>query len=183
MKVFINPGHAPQGSPDPGAVNENGLRESDVVACVGRLLEKYLTVAGVQVVKRLQSDSLEDIVNTANASDADIFVSLHCNAAGSPNASGAETYYWHTSAEGKKLAGCIQKQIVDNITVFDRGIKQCVPGTATNFYVVRGTDAVAVLVEMAFITNVEDATLLEYCQDNFARAVARGITDYQLMVE
>ena len=37
MKVFINPGHAPNGYPDPGAVS-NGVRECDVVANVGNLL-------------------------------------------------------------------------------------------------------------------------------------------------
>ena len=30
MKVFVNPGHAPGGYPDPGAVGPSGLRESDV---------------------------------------------------------------------------------------------------------------------------------------------------------
>ena len=36
MRVFINPGHAPNGNPDPGAVNANtGLRECDVALVVG----------------------------------------------------------------------------------------------------------------------------------------------------
>ena len=42
MKVFINPGHAPNGYPDPGAIS-NGVRECDVVANVGNLLANYLT--------------------------------------------------------------------------------------------------------------------------------------------
>ena len=43
MKVFINPGHAPNGVPDPGAVNQySGLKEAVVVKHVGDLVAKYL---------------------------------------------------------------------------------------------------------------------------------------------
>ena len=38
----------------------------------------------------------------------------------------------------------------------------------------------AVLVELAFIDNVGDAALLRDRQDAFARAIARGVTDYAL---
>jgi N-acetylmuramoyl-L-alanine amidase len=37
----------------------------------------------------------------------------------------------------------------------------------------------ACLVEMAFIVNEEDASLLKYHVDDFARAIARGVTDYE----
>ena len=81
MKVFLNPGHAPGGHPDPGAVNsESGLRECDVALAVGQSAESYLNAAGV-ATELLQSDSLEEICEASNASDADIFVSIHCNAA------------------------------------------------------------------------------------------------------
>lgn len=81
MKVFLNPGHAPNGHPDPGAVNsESGLRECDVALAVGQSAESYLNAAGV-ATELLQSDSLEEICEAANASDADIFVSIHCNVA------------------------------------------------------------------------------------------------------
>jgi N-acetylmuramoyl-L-alanine amidase len=37
----------------------------------------------------------------------------------------------------------------------------------------------ACLVEMAFIVNEEDAALLKYHHDDFARAIACGVTDYE----
>ena len=55
----------------------------------------------------------------------------------------------------------------------DRGVKE-----RPNLCVLKNTDMPAVLVELAFIDNEEDCTLLTNEQDNFARAVARGITDY-----
>lgn len=92
MKVFLNPGHAPNGNPDPGAVNgETGLRECDVALAVGESAESYLNAAGVET-ELLQSDSLYDICEAANSSDADIFVSIHCNAAEAEEANGTETW-------------------------------------------------------------------------------------------
>ena len=81
MKVFINPGHAPNGNPDPGAVNNTtGLRESDVAATIGNLVKKYLEAAGCEC-QLFQSDDLYEIVSDSNSWDADVFVSIHCNSA------------------------------------------------------------------------------------------------------
>ena len=67
MRVFLNPGHAPNGEPDPGACNKvTGLRECDVAKNITDLVEKYLVAAGVEVVGNLQSDSLYEVTSTAN---------------------------------------------------------------------------------------------------------------------
>lgn len=176
MKVFLNPGHAPNGNPDPGACNDAmGLRECDVAANVVNLLEGYLAAAGVEIAGVLQSDSLGEIADTANASGADIFISVHCNAFNCC-AKGTEVLIYRAGGEGEKLAQCIQNQIVGALGTVDRGLKER-PG----LYVLKHTDMTAVLVEMAFIDNGEDAELLRDRQDDFARAIARGVTDYQLM--
>jgi hypothetical protein len=47
-------------------------------------------------------------------------------------------------------------------------------------YVLNNTNATAVLVELAFISNSDDAILLVENIDAFARAIACGITDYQI---
>ena len=95
MRVFINPGHDRE--QDIGAVNPNtGLRECDVAATIGSLVQTYLETAGCEV-QLLQSDNLAGetpdlpcVVDTANTWPADVFVSLHCNA-DSGCASGTET--------------------------------------------------------------------------------------------
>ena len=79
MRIFLNPGHAPSGNPDPGACGF-GLRECDVAKNVADLVAGYLTAAGVEVVGNLQSDSLEEVVDVSNESEADLFISIHCNA-------------------------------------------------------------------------------------------------------
>ena len=165
MKVFLNPGHAPNGNPDPGAVNdETGLRECDVALAVG------------------QSDSLYGICGAANNSDSNIFVSIHCNAAAAEAANGTETWACAGSYRGSMLANCIQSQLVDALDTTDRGVKIATPGV-NGLYVLTNTAMPAVLVELAFITNPDDEELLANAQDAMARAVARGITDYEQTLE
>ncbi len=178
LKVFLNPGHAPNGNPDPGACG-HGLRESDVAAQVGRLVEGYLLAAGCEV-KTLQSDSLREISSAANEWGADVFVSIHCNSAGTDLARGVETFSYYGSGNGKALAACIQNQIVDAFKTIDKDFPDRGLKTAS-YHVIRETDAPAVLVEMAFINNVDDANLLKYHTNDFARAIARGVTDYELL--
>ena len=176
MRVFLNAGHAPNGNPDPGACGW-GLRECDVAKNVADLVAGYLTAAGVEVVGNLQSDSLEEVVDVSNESEADLFISIHCNACNG-NARGTEVWYYHRSANGELLADCIRHQIVDALGTADRGSKGAKP-SVNGLYVLNNTGATAVLVELAFIDNEEDAQLLCEKQDEFARAIARGVTDYE----
>lgn len=179
MKVFINPGHAPNGNPDPGAVNQiTGLQECDVALAVGTLVEGYLRAAGCTTLL-VQSDSLSYVVSVANSWCADIFISIHCNSATNTEAQGSETWYCHGSLRGKALAACIQRQIVTSLPVVDRGLKEATPGK-NGLYVLSNTDMPAALVELAFISNPSDERMLadSAMQDEFARAISRGITDY-----
>ena len=178
MRVFLNPGHDLKR--DSGAVNPtSGLRECDVAADIGGLVKGYLEQAGCEV-QMLQSDnllgetpSLPCVVDEANGWPADIFVSLHCNAANG-GAQGTETLVYNEDGESAELAGCIQSQIVNSLGTVDRGIKE-----RPMLIVLKHTNMPAVLVEMAFVDNDEDTILLTYKADEMARAIARGITDFE----
>jgi N-acetylmuramoyl-L-alanine amidase len=176
-KVYLNAGHDQldlKGTYDydPGAVNEDmGLYENEIAAAVTELVEKYLVAAGCEV-ESLQDESLRKIYESANEWGADLFISIHCNAYNGV-ANGTETLTYPSDTKGYKLAGCIQNQIVDSLGTYDRGLK-----ARTDLAVLNGTDMPAVLVEMAFIDNPDDAVLLRDDQDEFARAIARGVTDY-----
>ncbi len=177
MRVFINPGHHP--GLDPGAVNRDyGVTEADIVRDVGALVAQYLTSAGCDV-KTVQSNNLagEDaaytnVCLTANSWQADIFVSLHCNAA-APAAKGTEVLVYSRWSAADTLANCIQRQIVGSLGTVDRGVKE-----RPHLVVLNSTHMPAVLVEMGFISNADDCRILINQQDELARAIARGITDY-----
>lgn len=175
-KVFVNPGHCP--GIDSGAVNGHyNITEADIVYDIGTMVTNYLDKAGCEVTM-LQSDNLhfdgqgECVVESANRWPADVFISLHCNAFNAET-QGTECCIFAAGGASEKLAACIQKQIVGSLHTFDRGIKER-PG----LIVLKRTDMPAVLVEMAFIDNDSDAELLMHKKDEFARAIARGVTDY-----
>lgn len=58
--------------------------------------------------------------------------------------------------------------------MLDRGVK-----ANPKLFVLQYTVMPAVLVELGFISNEKDEELLENRQDDFARAIARGVTDYE----
>lgn len=59
------------------------------------------------------------------------------------------------------------------IGTYDRGVR-----VRKDLAVLRDTDMPAVLVETAFIDNIFDVQCLLHCTDDFAKAIALGITDY-----
>lgn len=180
MRIFINPGHCI--GVDPGAISPAlGITEAEVVRDVGEMVKNYLENVGYEVIL-MQSNNLagEDgpykysVCAKSNCTDCEVFVSLHCNAAGNPNAQGTECFYYPGSRNGKLLSKCIQNQLVGELDTYDRGIKEA------NFIVLKNTNAVATLVEIAFISNPEEALMLAdpSRQDDIASAIARGITDF-----
>ncbi|MCC5465529.1 N-acetylmuramoyl-L-alanine amidase family protein [Pelosinus baikalensis] len=182
MRIVCNAGHYP--GLDSGAVGQTGLQEAIVAADIAQKVCKYLTVVGYEVLF-VQENELYQITNASNRFGADLFVSIHCNAAGNESAQGAETWFNNGSVKGRELATCIQDQIVNSIkypngeNIVDRGIKKATPGI-NGLYVLSNTNCPAVLVETAFISNADDEQLLadDIKRNQFAAAISRGVTDY-----
>lgn len=184
-KIFINPGHSPQWEidagitatePEPGACCF-GLQENIIAASVGALLEKECTKYGIGIAGNLQSSSLYEITDTANATDADVLVSIHCNAA-SAAAKGTETFYCAGSSTGRKIAECVQKNLISTLGTVDRGVKDDTQTQHGRIHVLRQSDMAAILIELAFISNEGDADLLQNKQADFAKAIAKGLAEY-----
>ncbi len=169
MKICINAGHCP--GLDSGAIGAF-LQEADVVKNIAEIVCRDLRAAGYEILF-VQENELADITNASNTFCADLFVSLHCNAAANTEAKGTETFCYASGGAGDSLAFCIQNQIVNSLGTVDRGIKY-----STELYVLKHTDCPAVLVETAFVSNADDEQLLANRQIDFAHAISRGLTDY-----
>ncbi len=92
-KIVIDAGH---GGNDPGAVGRSGLKEKNVNLDIARRLSDLLRAEGVQTVLTRSTDrfiSLSARVNIANRSGADLFISIHSNAARSSALCGFEVFY------------------------------------------------------------------------------------------
>jgi len=170
MRIAINAGHFP--GLDSGAVGQSRLCEANVVKNIATFVVSILQSVGYNALF-IQDNELYNICDLSNDFNADLFVSIHCNGAENEEARGTETFYYDGNEAGLNLAKCVQKQVVDALTITDRGVKD-----GSWLYVVKHTNAPAILVETAFISNTEDEELLTNKQEEFARAIARGITDY-----
>ncbi|HEX8171122.1 MAG TPA: N-acetylmuramoyl-L-alanine amidase [Thermoanaerobaculia bacterium] len=92
--IVIDPGH---GGKDVGAIGPGGVLEKDVTLAVARKLADSLAAkTGARVVLTREDDSvvsLDQRTATANQYNADLFLSVHMNAAVVKNAKGSETYF------------------------------------------------------------------------------------------
>jgi N-acetylmuramoyl-L-alanine amidase len=96
-KVVIDAGH---GGRDPGALGSSS-KEKDIALTVALLVGKYIqeNMPGVEVIYTRKSDvfiELKERANIANRNKADLFISIHCNAAPSRSAYGTETFVMGT---------------------------------------------------------------------------------------
>ena len=181
FSVVIDPGH---GGPDPGAIGIGGIRETDVVLEVSKIVKNLLSEKGVKVRLTRKDEVDLDLpprVSFANNTDADIFISIHANASRGKrrDINGLETFYYR-GWRGRLLAKKIQNQILKvSPGSPDRGVKQ------GRFYVIKNTRMPAVLVEIGFLTGRLDARRLEKTshRKRLAYAIAKGILEYLHKVE
>jgi len=97
-RVVIDPGH---GGEDPGAVGINGTKEKDINLRIAGELSRLLRKAGYEVLLTREEDvfiPLYDRTKFANDNNADIFVSLHCNASPREKSQGYEIYFLSENA-------------------------------------------------------------------------------------
>jgi len=101
--VVIDPGH---GGRDPGAIGIGGTREKLVTLKIAKALGRKLEKRGFQVTYTRSDDrsmNLEERTAIAEAMRADLFVSIHANAAARRSVHGIETYYLDKNHERHSL--------------------------------------------------------------------------------
>ncbi len=170
--VAIDPGH---GGKDPGAIGATGLVEKDVTLDVGLRLRDALRRQSVRTVMTREADvfvDLQDRVPIALRAGATVFVSVHANSTTRGVIRGVETYYLKPNSV--LLATWIQEELGRSLGIPDRGIR------TANFKVLRDSPVPAVLVEVGYLSNLEDEALLRTAafRQRAAEAVARGVVRF-----
>lgn len=177
--IVVDAGH---GAYDSGTA-KNGFYEKEIALNVSKRVGEKLKAAGANVILTRESDkflTLEERVKFTQSVYGELFVSVHVNAAGSTAAKGSETFYDTSNnmngAESKSLAWEIQRQLISQADMYDRGIKD------SGFYVIKYNQIPAVLVEMGFLTNDGDRQKLisSTYQEKYAESIYQGIKNYYL---
>jgi len=188
--IAIDPGH---GGPDGGAVSKEGLVEKEVNLAISLYLRDYLQQAGALVVMTREDDrdlasattegyskrKTEDLLNRVRVIQnhkATMSISIHLNSIPSSKWRGAQSFYYPANEEGKKLANAIQNEIKTNLNNTDRVTK-----TEDQFYLLKSLTSIpAVLVEVGFLSNPEEARLMadSIYQKRVAESIYRGIVKY-----
>ena len=196
--IAIDPGH---GGSQPGA-KHSGKVEKDITLLIAKEVRTLLQNKGVKVVMTRTTDRTMDLKTRpriAEQNHADVFVSIHLNAA-SADANGAEVFTTTpagaqsttpdsgstAATRGNKndaanalLAYHIQRQLVQKVQFSDRGVKRKRLG------VLYDTAMPAVLVEAGFISGSKDQKKLFNAsqRSKIAQAIAEGILSYKKTVE
>jgi N-acetylmuramoyl-L-alanine amidase len=180
--IVIDAGH---GGTDSGAVGPHGTKEKDINLDIAKRVNIYLQAANYNVIMTRTADTtvaLEDRPAIANANNASLLVSIHCDAYTDPSANGTGTYYewmkgnpvYANQADSRRLAGLVQTELLKALGLANRGVNE------DGLCVCRETNAPACLVETAFISNPQEEQLLNdpNFRERAAEAIGRGIIAY-----
>jgi N-acetylmuramoyl-L-alanine amidase len=114
--VVIDPGH---GGHDPGAIGPTGLKEKDVTLAIAKALKNKIEQVGgdfgiSRVILTREDDRfipLEERTGIAKREHADLFISIHCNAAKDSDAHGIETYILSFTNDPEALAVAARENV------------------------------------------------------------------------
>jgi len=206
--IIIDPGH---GGNDPGAIGPEGLYEKDVVLDVGlKLKEQLKKNKDLKILMTRERDifiPLKDRAEFANDNKADLFISIHCNAARNRGVQGTRSYIYSRTASSREAAEAakfensrggsfdmllsdLKKGAFEYLSIESAGYIQSslvkklklkwLPTERAPFYVLAKTGMPSVLVECAFISNKEEEKKLADGQfrTSIAMGIYTGVLDY-----
>lgn len=156
--IVIDAGH---GDEDPGSSISN-VDEKDLNLQIALKLKSALEEEGYEVMMTRSDDTyltLTERAEFANEVEADLFISIHQNSyIDDSTVSGIEVYYNEsTKTESDEvLAQFIQTELVETTGARDRGIR-----TYDELVVTRKTEMPACLVELGYMTNKSELSLLQ----------------------
>jgi N-acetylmuramoyl-L-alanine amidase len=186
ITVALDPGH---GGVDGGTGDGWGNLEKDINLAIGLEIEKQLRQSGLSVVLTRRTDTdlahfssgcqgrhrrdLLRRIAIARRHRCLFLVSVHCDSSTESRKSGAFVFYNWRSSRSKGLADAIQQEL-NQI--------QAKPGRSApgKYLIIRQEGLTGVLVEMGYLSNQEEARLLQDLRyrRKLALAISRGILRY-----
>ncbi len=178
VTIVLDPGH---GGNDGGAKSID-VKEKDINLKITEKLKDLLKRNGANVVMTREGDydladdsadsrkkaDMKKRVELINEEKTDLFLSIHLNAYPNPSVKGAQAFYAVENEISKVFANIVQNHL-KGLTDTRMTSK---PG---DYYILKNTEKIGVLVECGFLSNAEDkANLIE---DNYQQKLAQTLYD------
>lgn len=174
VRIVVDAGH---GGHDPGALGVGPLPEKKINLGVTRRLVELLQARGAAVTTTRLDDTfieLDDRARLADRTRADVFLSIHSDAAHNRSASGA-TFFIARNARPESVAIANRLHAAfEQAGIESRGVRRA------GFRVLVGHARPAVLIECGFLTNRREARLLATAdyQDRLADAITAAVVTH-----
>lgn len=189
--IMIDPGH---GGVDGGAVGYDGVVEKTINLSISQKLKDLFEFCGFHVImtreddrsihdagsKSIREKKISDIHNRSHLlaeHPEALFISIHQNKFEQEKYSGTQVFFSKNNEKSKLLAQFIQTNVKDLLQPDNtRGIKPA----GKNLYILYHATAPSVMVECGFISNKNEAALLQndQYQGKMAFAIFCGAMDY-----
>jgi len=171
IKIVLDPGH---GGRDLGASPDGSPAEKEIVLEIATRVQGILKQKGLAVLLTRQTDeyvSLSRRASFSNDNHPTLFVSIHANSCPSAEVNGFEIYYAEDGRERDTVqaANFIQQSLKKATDARDRGIRKF------NYTVLARTKCPSVLIEVGYLSNPGEASLLS--KSSYRKKVAEGIAD------
>lgn len=172
-KVCIDVGHTPA---RPGAIAQDGVTEYEKNIVLANLLSRELHAIKIIPVV-IYRDTYINLHNLINATNADICISVHANAASTPLATGTETLHYEHSDRSKSLATVVQQEIIGCLGLRDRGVKS-LSLDDRGYSLVKKTKMPHVIIEPYFLSNKRDIAIATEKMEELAESIASACASY-----
>ena len=176
--IYLDAGHGTTASGylDPGA-SGNGIIEKDYNMEIVNLIKVRLEAMGANVALTHTEVPakilLDERAGMANDANADVFISIHGNAATTTTASGFRTYLYASTAAQREsrmqLANPVHYAVLTTTGFKDMGIQE------NSFVVIKQTKMPSLLLECGFLSNPNDAAMMKL--DSTKIAIADGVVE------
>lgn len=184
--IVIDAGH---GGNDPGKIGVNKVLEKDINLKIAEKLKTFLEMEDVQVIMTRETDAGLNAPDASNKKAQDMkrrcqviegaepcfTVSIHQNSYHEEGIKGAQVFYYDKSAQGKEIAECIQRHLIERVDNTNKRVAKA----NGSYYLLRKTQQPTVIVECGFLSNYEEAEKLndDYYQEKLAWAIHMAIME------
>lgn len=153
-----------------------GGNEEYYMNLIADAMEPYLAASGIRYVRNTPDMTAASSIRASNAGNYDFHLSIHSNASGTAagNRQGVEIYYYPSSENSKRMAEIIEKNM--KLIYLDPNNVRIVPTTTLGE--VAKVRAPAVLVEVAYHDNEEDAEWIRNNINRIAEALVLSLAEY-----